>query len=109
MLLLVTCATQFKKALYIIIARIIVKTCFKSVLVMKLVVSLVQELGVDKVAHQTRLRQALKIITGKRTSQHPCELLFSASDNATTTTTTIPAKMTVSIIPSPTTESDTIV
>ena len=68
-----------------------------------------QELGVDKAAHQTKLRQALKIITGKRTSQHPCEL-FSASDDTTTATTTTPVKMTVNIIPSPTiTDSDTIV
>ena len=60
-----------------------------------------QELGINKIAHQAKLRQALKIITGKHTSQHLSEL-FSANGDTTTT----PVTMTVNVIPSPTTITD---
>ena len=69
----------------------------------KAVFSPVQELGIDKAVHQIKLRQALKIIIGKRTSQPPCEL--SSSDHDTTAINTS-TKMTFKIIPS---DSDTIV
>ena len=66
-------------------------------------VSPVQELGIDQAVHQIKLRQVLKIITGKHTSQPPCELSPSDHD---TTTTNVSTKITVKIIPS---GSDTIV
>lgn len=71
---------------------------------MKWLLCAVQELGINKVAHQARLQQALKIVTGKRTTQHHFEVV-STNDNSTA-----PASITVNIIPSPTiTDSDTIV
>ena len=61
-----------------------------------------QELGINKAVHQTKLRQALKIITGKHTSQPLCESSSSDhNDNTTATNTSADNK-----IPS---DSDTIV
>ena len=63
----------------------------------------------DKVGHQAKLRQALRVVTKKKSTSES-----SANDNTATTTTTTdvstpltPSTMTVNLVPSPTTKAAT--
>ena len=55
----------------------------------------------EKVGHQAKLRQALRVVTKKRNSEEP-----TTEDNVATTNNTgslTPSTMTVNFLPSPTT------